>query len=360
MKARWKNFEMPTRVLQDHTVSTNTYGRFFIEPFERGFGYTIGNSLRRILLSYIQGSAPYYMRIRGVQHEFTTIENVVEDVLEIALNVKRLIVRLEQDDPKKLFLEVHRRGTIRAAQIQPNPAVTIINPELVIATLAEDIDFYMEIGVMPGRGYKTAKEHLADGTVNKEVGIIPLDSIFSPVTRVAYAVEDARVGLSSNYDKLIMEIWTNGVITPELALIQSARILQKHLVPFIFYQELTQEVSVSEIIESEARKKRELFDELKTLLLRSVTEFDFSIRALHCFEGIGVKTLADLVRKTEGELQEVKNLGRATLKEIKTKLSELGLGLGMDVDSILNETADIDFLKQLIEKEKASTMHNTQ
>ncbi|MFN7181166.1 MAG: DNA-directed RNA polymerase subunit alpha [Planctomycetota bacterium] len=352
MRAKWKEFEMPTRVVQDHTVSSDKYGKFYIEPFEKGFGHTIGNSLRRILLSYIKGSAPYYMKIRGVQHEFSTIDNVVEDVLEIALNVKRLVVKLEQDEPKKLFLEVHKKGPVKAAQIQPDPTVTIINPELVIATLAEDIDFYMEIGVRPGRGYKTAKEHLLDGTVNKEVGIIPLDSIFTPITRVAYTVEDARVGLSSNYDKLVLEIWTNGLITPQLALTQAARILQKHLVPFIFYQELSQEVSVSEIIETTTKKKKELFDELKNLLLRPVTEFDFSIRALHCFESINVKTLADLVSKTEKELQEVKNLGRATLKEIKTKLSELGLSLCMDVDSILNETAEIESIKEIIKKDK--------
>ncbi len=352
MRARWKDFEMPTKVLIDHTVSTNTYGRFFIEPLERGFGHTLGNSLRRILLSYIKGSAPYYMKIRGVQHEFSTIDNVVEDVLEIALNVKKLIVKLEQDEPKKLFLEAHKAGPLKASGIQPDPAVTIVNTDLVIATLADDTDFYMEIGVMSGRGYKTAKEHLNNGTVPKEVGIIALDSIFSPVNRVAYNVEEARVGLSSNYDKLIMEVWTNGLITPALALTQAARILQKHLVPFIFYQELTQEVSVSEVMETHTKKKKELFDELKNLLLRPITEFDFSIRGLHCFEMSGIKTLADLVRKSEKEVQEIKNLGRATLKEIKTKLSELGLTLGMDVDGILSESVDVEKLKDIIEREK--------
>lgn len=352
MRARWKEFEMPTKVLIDHTVSTNTYGRFIIEPLEKGFGTTLGNSLRRVLLSYIKGSAPYYMKIRGVQHEFSTIDNVVEDVLEIALNVKKLVVKLDQDEPKKLFLEAHKAGPVKASQIQPDPAVTIINGDLVIATLAEDTDFFMEIGVTTGRGYKTAREHLNSGKVSKEAGVIALDSLFSPITRVAYKVEEARVGLSSNYDRIVMEIWTNGLITPELALTQAARILQKHLVPFMFYQELTQEIAVSEVLETQSKKKKEMFDELKNLLLRPITEFDFSIRALHCFEMAGIKILADLVKKPEKEVQEIKNLGRATLREIKTKLAELGLSLGMDVSGVISEQSDIDRWKSTFEKEK--------
>jgi DNA-directed RNA polymerase subunit alpha len=239
MRVKWRGLELPTRVEQDATVSSDKYGRFFIEPFERGFGTTIGNGLRRVLLSSLEGSAVTSLKAAGVDHEFTSIKGVMEDVTDIVLNVKNLIVRLNSEDPKTMKISANKAGVITAANIVADPAIDVINKDMVIATLAEDVKFELEMIVEKGRGYIPASERIAAmDRFDQEIGVIWVDAIYSPVTRVRYTTEDTRVGQRTNYDKLILEIWTNGTITPEMALVEAAKILRKHINPFVQYFEL--------------------------------------------------------------------------------------------------------------------------
>jgi DNA-directed RNA polymerase subunit alpha len=254
MRVTWRGLELPTRVEQDTIVRSDTYGRFFIEPFERGFGTTIGNSLRRILLSSLEGSAVTSIKIGGVNHEFSSIKGVMEDVTDIILNVKSLIIRLQDEEPKNMNVSVNKAGVITAADIVADPAIEVINKDLVLATLTEDINFEMEMVVENGRGYVPASERIADADrFDQEIGRIILDAVFSPVIRVRYTTENTRVGQKTNYDKLILEIWTNGTVTPEMALVEAAKILRKHVNPFVQYFELgEQTVTVtSELADTE-------------------------------------------------------------------------------------------------------------
>src|SRR5438105_6338465 len=245
MRIRSRGLEVPNRVVSDRPTLTDTYGKFTVEPFERGFGVTVGNSLRRILLSSLEGSAVTRVKIQGVQHEISTIPGVVEDVTDIILNVKSLVVKSTSDQPKTIRIDRHERGVVTAASIITDEAVQIVNPEHIIATLTDDVPFVMEMTVETGRGYRTADENA--GT-EREIGVIPVDSSFSPVVRVKYDIEDTRVGQRTNYDKLLMEIWTNGTITPQLAMVEGAKILRKHLNPFIQYSEPGPEMPVEETI----------------------------------------------------------------------------------------------------------------
>ncbi|NNM85619.1 MAG: DNA-directed RNA polymerase subunit alpha, partial [Phycisphaerales bacterium] len=227
MRLRWRGLELPTRVDTDNTIQSETYGKFIIEPFERGFGTTIGNSLRRILLSSLEGAAPVSVRIAGVEHEFAQVSGVVEDVTDIILNVKGLVVSLEGDGPKTLSVKRQGKGVIKAGDLQGDPALTVHNKDQVIATVNDDATvFDMELDIRKGRGFVTALENTAEEQI---IGVIPVDSVYSPVTRVRYKTEDTRVGQKTNYDRLVMEIWTNGTILPEDALIESAKILRKHV-----------------------------------------------------------------------------------------------------------------------------------
>src|SRR5262249_45614275 len=243
MRIRWRGLELPSRVGSDRGTLTDTYGKFTAEPFERGFGVTVGNSLRRILLSSLEGSAVTRVKIQGVQHEITTIPGVVEDVTDIILNIKSLVVKNASDQPKVIRIDRHERGVVKGADIIAEEAVQIINPEHIIATLTDDVPFVVEMTVENGRGYRTADENAGK---EREVGLIPVDSSFSPVVRVKYEIEDTRVGQRTNYDKLIMEIWTNGTVTPQMAVVEGAKILRKHLNPFIQYAEPGPEISVDE------------------------------------------------------------------------------------------------------------------
>ncbi|HWB52937.1 MAG TPA: DNA-directed RNA polymerase subunit alpha, partial [Tepidisphaeraceae bacterium] len=222
MRIRWRGLELPSRVNHDRQVATETYGKFIAEPFERGFGTTVGNSLRRILLSSLEGAAVTHVKITGAEHEFSSLPGVVEDVTDIILNIKSLIVKLDADEEKELKLTARKAGPVTAGMIQADPSVTIINKDLVLATLTEDVNFDMTLMVNKGRGYTTAAEHLEAEGEEQEIGLIAVDSIYSPVTRVRYATEDARVGQKTDYDRLILEIWTNGTITPEMALVEAA------------------------------------------------------------------------------------------------------------------------------------------
>ena len=239
MRVTWRGLELPTRVVQDKADSSDKYGRFFIEPFERGFGTTIGNSLRRILLSSLEGSAVTSIKIKGVNHEFSSIKGVMEDVTDIVLNVKSLVVRLNADGPKIMKVSANKAGDVTAADIVADPAIEIIDKNTVLATLTENVDFEMEMVVEKGRGYVPASEReAASDRFEQEIGRIMVDALYSPVIRVRYSTEDTRVGQKTNYDRLIMEIWTNGTISPEMALVEAAKILRKHINSFIQYFEI--------------------------------------------------------------------------------------------------------------------------
>jgi DNA-directed RNA polymerase subunit alpha len=331
MRVRWKDFELPTRVIPESATLTDTYGRFIIEPFERGFGTTIGNSLRRVLLSSIEGAAVTSVKIKNVPHEFTTIPGVVEDVTDIILSIKKLIVTFEGEGARKLRIEVHERGEVKAAHVLPTAGIKIINPDLHIATLTDDVDFEIEMEVARGRGYVTAEENEKE---EHEIGMIYVDSAFSPVQRVRYSVENTRVGKLTNYDKLILEIWTNGTVHPEKALVESSKILRRHLNPLVQYFELGREMQLNERREEELRKREKYLEELRQKLSMNITELDLSIRAVNCLSAEGIQTIAHLVSRTEQELLGVKNFGKTSLREVKRKLHEMGLTFGMEIRSL--------------------------
>ena len=328
MRVTWRGFELPERVEKDTMVSNNKYGRFFIEPFERGFGTTIGNSLRRILLSSLEGSAVTSIKIGGVDHEFSSIKGVLEDVTNVVLNVKSLVLRLRGEGPKTMKVSSTKTGVITAADIVADPAIEVIDKEVVLATLTKNVEFEMEMVVENGRGYVPASERiLATDRFDQEIGRIQLDAVYSPVTRVRYMTEDTRVGQRTNYDKLILEIWTNGTITPEMALVEAAKILRKHVNPFTQYSELGEE-TIAEEIKEEAEE--EAFDEQLAQKLDSpVQEMELSVRAANCLESEKIETVAQLVKMTEAELLKIRSFGKTSLREIKRKLADMGLSLGM-------------------------------
>ncbi len=327
MRIRWRGLELPTKVLVEKETLSDTYAKFITEPFERGFGVTIGNSLRRILLSSLEGSAVSRVKIQGVQHEISTIPGVVEDVTDIILNIKSLVVKNVSDTPRVIKINRHEKGVVTGAHIQTDEAVQIINPEHVIATLTADVPFDVEMTVENGRGYITAEENAEK---DREIGVIPVDSSFSPVIRVKYDIEETRVGQKTNYDKLILEIWTNGTTTPQMALVEAAKILRKHLNPFIQYTELSQEIPVEV---GETTSTASVDTEMERKLNMSLAELELSVRATNCLESEGITSVRDLVIRTEDELLEVRNFGETTLKEVKTKLSERGLHLGMKISA---------------------------
>jgi len=326
MRIRWRGLELPSRVVSDRATLTDTYGKFTIEPFERGLGTTVGNSLRRVLLSSLEGSAVTRVKIQNVQHEISTIPGVVEDVTDIILNIKSLVVKNLSDVLRKIRINRHEQGVVTAANVETDELVQIINPEHIIATLTADVPFVVEMEVENGRGYRMAEENV---TGEREIGVIPIDSSFSPVVRVKFEIEETRVGQRTNYDKLTMEIWTNGTITPQMALVEGAKILRKHLNPFIQYAEPGPEVA----IEGDGVGVTPTGDvpdhELERKLGMSLAELELSVRATNCLETEGITTVKDLVIRTDDELLEVRNFGETTLREVKQKLAERGLHLGM-------------------------------
>ncbi|MFC1633604.1 DNA-directed RNA polymerase subunit alpha [Planctomycetota bacterium] len=330
MRVTWRGLELPTRVERDTSLSSDKYGRFFIEPFERGFGTTIGNSLRRILLSSLEGSAVTSIKIAGVDHEFSSINGVMEDVTDIVLNVKNLVIRLHEPGPKTMSVSANKAGEITAAGIIADPAIEIKNKELVLATLTEKVNFEMEMIVENGRGYVPASERIAAADrFDQEIGRIILDAVYSPVTRVRYMTEDTRVGQKTNYDKLILEIWTNGTITPEMALVEAAKILRKHVNPFVQYFELGEEtVAASQIAEDE-KEEQAVDEELAQKLNMPIQELELSVRASNCIESVKLQTVGELAKMTEGDLLKIRSFGKTSLREIKRKLADIGLSLGM-------------------------------
>jgi DNA-directed RNA polymerase subunit alpha len=333
MRIRWRGLELPSRVVRDEQVSTETYARFIAEPFERGFGTTVGNSLRRILLSSLEGAAVTHIRLKGAEHEFSSLPGVMEDVTDIILNVKSLVVKLDSDDNKEMKLTANKAGPITAGMIVSDPSITIVNKDLVIATLTENLEFDMTLTVSKGRGYVTAADNIED-TEEQEIGLIAVDSIYSPVTRVRYSTEDARVGQKTDYDRLILEIWTNGTLTPEMALVEASKILRKHLNPFVQYFELGSETANDEAIAALRDASKAMIDpDLQQKLNMTIQELDLSVRANNCLESAKIGTVRELVKKTDADLLKVRSFGKTSLREVKRKLADLGLSLGMDLDA---------------------------
>ncbi|BBO36377.1 DNA-directed RNA polymerase subunit alpha [Lacipirellula parvula] len=325
MHIRWRGLELPSQVICDASTLTRTYGKFIAEPFERGFGTTVGNGLRRILLSSLEGSAVTQIKVHNAQHEFTTIEGVLEDVTDIVLNIKSLVVKNHSDSTKVLRVERKTAGEVRASDIETDESVEIINKDLLIATLTTDVPFVVEMVVENGRGYVSATEQAEQV---HEIGIIPIDAVFSPVTRVRYDVEETRVGQKTNYDKLTIEIWTDGSVGPEMAIVESAKILRKHLTPFVQYTHLGPQVHAA------ARGSQPTGDAaLESKLNMPLADLNLSVRASNCLESENIMTVRDLVVRTEDQLLEVRNFGETTLAEVQQKLRDLNLHLGMRVAS---------------------------
>lgn len=327
MIIKLKDFQIPKRLEFEKDTYSDTYGKFFAEPFERGFGTTIGNSLRRILLSSIVGAAVTSIRIEGVLHEFTSIPGVKEDVTDIILNIKALRLKLHSEKSKTIYLKKKGPGIVKASDITSDADIEIMTPDLHIATLDKDTKLEMEITVKHGRGYITAERNKEDG---QPIGVIPIDSIFSPIRKVNYHVENARVGQETDYDRLILEVITDGSIKPDDAVAYAAKILKDHMNIFINFDE------EEEIIEPHVEEKKE--EEINKNLLRSVDELELSVRAYNCLKNANIKTISELVQKSEAEMLKTKNFGRKSLNEIKEILAEMGLTLGMKIkDSRLEE-----------------------
>jgi len=325
MHIRWRGLELPSVVDCDAKTLSSTYGKFTAEPFERGFGVTIGNSLRRILLSSLEGSAVTQLKIRGAQHEFTTIPGVLDDVTDIVLNVKSLVVKNHSNATRVITVEKNDPGPITGRDVQTDADVEVINKDHVLATLTDNVPFLMEMVVENGRGYALASEQTMG---DHEIGIIPIDAVYSPVTRVRFHIDETRVGQKTNYDKLTLEIWTDGSISPELALVEAAKICRKHLNPFVQYAELGHRVH------SVARSGDGSGDAaLEAKLNMSLAELNLSVRASNCLESENINTVRDLVQRNEDQLLEVRNFGDTTLAEVRQKLGELGLHLGMRLPS---------------------------
>ncbi len=327
MHVRWRGLELPATIETDEKSRTATFGRFIVEPFERGFGTTIGNSLRRILLSSIEGAAVVKARIEGVEHEFSTLPGVLEDVTDIILNVKGLTLSLDGSESKTMRLAATGPGEVTADLIEADTAVTIHNPDHLVATLTAEVDFEIEMTIARGRGYQPASEQYLNRD-EQVIGEIAIDAVFSPVHRVRYRVENTRVGQKTNYDKLIMDIWTDGTVSPEMVLVEGAKILRKHLNPFVQYFELGEE-----LVSAEASAAASVDEGLIRKLNMSVSDMDLSVRASNCLESADIRTVGDLIQKDDPELLAVRSFGKTSLREVKRKLDELGLSLGMPLPS---------------------------
>lgn len=327
MRIRWRNFELPSKVLPDQETLTEEYGKFYVEPFQQGFGHTIGNGLRRVLLSSIEGTAVTAVRIEGAEHEFASLEGVYEDVTDIILNIKKLRIRHPGQDNITCVVQKSGKGDVTGADVMCPGDAEVVSSNLKLATLTLDRDFRIEMDVSKGRGYMPAEENTVEG---QELGTIPVDSIYSPVQRVRYSVEATRVGKFTNYDRLILEIWTDGTISPQLALTEAAKIYRKHLNPFVLFDPESGELPIAgEPAASEYNQKNREDDELNKLLSRPLAELELSVRARNCLDSANLQTLRDLVTMSESEVMKLKNLGKTSLTEIKSRLAEKGLSLGM-------------------------------
>lgn len=320
MGVKWRSFEMPKKLECDESIYSDSYGKFIAEPFERGYGITIGNSLRRVLISSIEGSAVTSIKIEGVLHEFSSIPGVIEDVPEIVLNIKKLVLRAHTKNPKTIFIKVEKKGEVKAGNIITDETIEVVNPNLHIATLSKNTKFYIEMEVGRGRGYVTAEGNKKE---SHGIGVIPVDSVFSPVIKVNFHAESTRVGQMTDYDRLILEIWTNKGINPKDALLYAANILSKHLDVFVNYGKLPEEEEIGETEEDQ-----ELYEKLR----QPISELELSVRSANCLEEARIKSIGDLVQKTEMEMLKYRNFGKKSLAEINSILGSMGLSLGMKLD----------------------------
>ena len=330
MPVRLGRFEMPKRLSKDESSATPLFAKFVAEPFETGFGHTIGNSLRRVLLSSLEGAAITSVKIDGAMHEFTTVDGVVEDVTDIVLNLKKIKFKTHSRETQILLISVNKEGAVTAADIQLNQNVELVNPEQHICTLDKKKKLEMELEIKVGRGFCPGDENKK---LDQPIGVIAIDSIFSPVTRVRYNVEAARVGQRTDYDKLLVEIWTDGRISPDDALTQASAILQHHLDVFVGYDKNAVE------FEEEQKPQDDEKAKLRKLLNMSVNEIELSVRAANCLNNANITSVGQLAMKTEAEMLKYRNFGKKSLNEIKEKLSGLGLALGMNIDPSLLEPA---------------------
>ena len=328
MPVRLGRFEMPKRLVKEESSATPTYAKFMAEPFETGYGHTIGNSLRRVLLSSLEGATITSVKLDGAMHEFTTVEGVVEDVTDIVLNLKKIKFKAHTREEQTLLLSVNKDGQITAGDIELNQNIELVNPDQVICTLDKKKKFEMELAVKIGRGFLPGDENKKP---EQAIGVIAIDSLFSPVTRVRYAVESARVGQRTDYDRLLIEIWTDGRISPDDALTQASAILQHHLDVFVGYDKNAVEFEEAELKQDDDKSK------LKKLLNMSVNEIELSVRAANCLNNANITTVGQLAMKTEAEMLKYRNFGKKSLNEIKDKLQALGLSLGMNIDPELLE-----------------------
>ena len=330
MRVRWRGLELPSRVVVDPEVSTDVYGCFVVEPFERGFGTTVGNSLRRILLSSLEGAAPTAVKIHGAPHEFTALEGMAEDITDLVINLKSLVLKLHSEEPKVIKLAKKGRGAVTAGDFTVDASVEILNKDLHLCMLTtEKAELEMELTVNNGRGYITAAE-LPQPEI-QEIGVISLDANYSPVRRVRYQTEDTRVGQRTNYDRLVIEVWTDSTISPEMALVEAAKILRKHLNPFVQYFDLGEAVATEAPVPSVTE---EVDEELQRKLNMCVQELDLSVRANNCLESAEINNVGELVCMNESELLKVRSFGKTSLREVKRKLADLGLSLGMELNSL--------------------------
>ena len=329
MPVRLGRFEMPKALQKDEASRTDTYGKFIAEPFEAGYGHTISNSLRRVLLSSLEGAAITAVKIEGANHEFQTLPHVVEDVTEIVLNLKKVKFKAHDHEIRNLKISVNKAGPVTAGDIQDSAQCEVVNKDFVICTLDKKTHFEAVLEVRVGRGFATGDENKHP---EQPIGVIAIDSIFSPVTRVKYSVEATRVGQRTDYDKLILEIWTDGRITPEDSLVQASSILKRHFEPFYNYDENAVDFAEEQPQQSQENQK------LKKLLNMSVNEIELSVRAANCLNNANITSVGQLAQKSESEMLKYRNFGKKSLNEIKDKLVTLGLSLGMKFDSGLVDT----------------------
>ncbi|HXV28254.1 MAG TPA: DNA-directed RNA polymerase subunit alpha [bacterium] len=325
MGIRWKTFEMPKRLEVDKPTVTPTYGKFAAEPFERGYGTTLGNALRRVLISSIEGAAVTNIKIEGMLHEFSTLEGVLEDGSQIVLNIKKLVLKYHGKGPKQISIDVKKQGPVTARDIQADETIEVINPDLVICNLTKEVHLRIEMEVGRGRGYVPAERNKKE---DSPIGVVPVDSIFSPVAKVNFSVEDTRVGQVTDYDRLILEIWTNGAMTPEEALLYASNILQRHLDIFVNYGELPVE---------EEEEEEEEDQSFRDLVNKPISELELSVRSANCLEAAHIKTIGDLIQKTEPQMLKYKNFGKKSLSEIQSILTAMGLSLGVNIEERLKK-----------------------
>lgn len=340
MSARISRFEMPKRVVKDETTANPKYARFMAEPFEIGYARTIGNSLRRVLLSSIEGLAITAIRLKGASHEFCSVPGISEDVTDIVLNLKQVLLKAHGSIPETISISRKGPCTVTAGDFETTSAIEVVNPELVIATINDDGEFELEADISSGRGFHPAEWNKSD---DHEIGVIAIDSIFSPVTRVNFQIEHTRIGHRTDYEKLVIEVWTDGRITPEEALCTGASLLRQQFDVFVDYSEEEVDDDAAEQQEDQDRER------LRAVLAMSVNEIELSVRAANCLNNANITTVGELACKSEGDMLKYRNFGKKSLTEIKDKLAELGVSLGAQIDSDLLEP----YLRASEEKEAA-------